>query len=640
MSKTIRLYQGASADSAQRLNAFPGRSLSEHSFDLMQAYVDRRTDPLLGAGQPGIVEGLQLIDHHSGTDTQLLLQPGSAVGGDGRAIRVFYPIELDWPSLLATYRELHPDEPETPNGFYFITVRRRVALVEDAELAKPCSRDQADPLRDSRIETYATLDLQYITALSELLSMSQRRAVNRLCVRHLQAPVFDSTTGAVPLAIARIDSGTPLWVDAIGGRFAAQPDAPYHTFAAHWDQVLNTLDSTSGTNAARGLLSAPGNLRSAALLSLANDLRASRVSTLSIAASPTATDIASTIRRSAISRALSDNATVSATLAPVEAPQNLRTLLGVDYMPAAGRFPETLIGDIAGSEAGETGEDWQRPQLHFDPRDLQIELLPVPASTAAGAVRRELTRGTIDLVHGQGDRLRVMVAVEDRDYRPELMDLPEIDFDLTDELYRRGQEAIEAEHTWALAHRELYQNLDRGLLDAAGEVTDSALALIKHTYLVPGYNTAESPDYPLLNEAQRTELGIPQAIAPAITPEDFFDDLGDAGKTRPYSNTHVQAPSDYQAAEFPGYEEDGLYRQSADLVAQLEWLEQSLEESYDLVDELNDFLQVQRLHLDSITTNFAALAGGVAGDGSGLRLMRWNNSLRFTPDVKTDTGEG
>jgi hypothetical protein len=636
MSKTIRLYQGAGSDSAQRLNAFPGRSLSEHSFDLMQAYVERRTDPLLGAGHPGIVEGLQLIDHHSGDSTQLLVQPGSAVGGDGRAIRVFYPIELDWPSLLAVYRELHPQEPETLDGFHFITVRRRVARVEDAALSSPCSRDQADPLRDSRIETYATLDLQFITALSELTAMSQRRAVNRLCVRHLREPVFDRTTGAVPLAIVRIDKGTPLWVDTVAGRFGAQPDAPYHTFAAHWNEVLNALDTNVGTSVSRKPLSLPGNLRAVSSLNIANDLRLTRTVELSRTLAP-ALPGNPAIRDVAISDALSDNPTIRDALTPVAAPRNLRTLLGVDYLPAAGRFPETLISEIAGSE---DGEDWQRPTLHFDARDLQVELLPVPASTVAGAVRRELTRGAIDLVHGQGDRLRIMVAVEDRDYRHDLLDLPEVDHDLADELFRRGQQAIEAEHTWALAHRELYQNLDRGLLDAGGEITDSALALIKHTYLIPGYATAESPDYPSLDEIQREALGIPPAIAAAITPDAFFDDLSGAGKSRPYSNTEVEAPADYQTPVFPGYQDDGLYRQSADLAAQVEWLEESLEESYDLVDELNDFLQVQRLHLDAITTNFAALAGGVAGDGSGLRLMRWNNALRFTPDVKTDTGEG
>jgi len=624
MSKPIVLHQAKGQDNPQRLNAFPGRSLSEHAFDLMQAYVDRRSDPLLDGGRPGIIEGLQLNTYNDGNKMQLHVQPGSAVGGDGRAIRVFYPIELDWQALMASHLQIQGAQAqETPHGFYFITVRRRVGFIEDAADALPCTRDELNPLRDSRIETFGTLDLQLISSSDWLMNMPRRRAINRLCVRHIQQSPFDADTGAVPLAIVRIEAGTPEWVDCTAGRLLAQPNAAYHAFAAHWEEMLLAFGNEK-ISALRQKLSAAGSINLGASLARLN--------------APTLNpDLLSAASRFSAGTTL-HAATADTEVAELDA--DLSTLLGVDYMPAAGRFPDGLISNIAGHDSG---EGWALPAMRFDPKDLQIEVLPVPAGTAFGVIDRELPRGVVDLVHVQGDRVRVMVAIEDRDYRPDLMDLPDVDHELMDELFLRAQEAIQAELDWALAHRELYQDLDRGLLDDE-QPTEEALALLKNTYLRPGYDHPEFPDYPSLPldtfAKQRKQLGIPEPIRPAITPEAYFADLKASQAGRPYSNTEPSEPDGYELPQFPGYEEDGLYRQSADLADDIEWLEASLEESFDLIDEFNDFLSVQRQHLDAITTNFAALAGGVAGDGSGLRLMRWNSSMKFKPAPKPPSNDG
>lgn len=627
MNKSIRLHAAVSDHSSQRLNAFPGRNLSEHAFDLMQVHIDQRIDPLLGNGYPGILEGLQLRSHHAGKQLQLHVQPGTAVGADGRAIRVFFPIELDWEALLNAHRHANADPEVRLHGLYFLTVRRMVGRVEDSPQARPCTRNQVDPLRDSRVETYATLDLQYITSLQSLMDMSQQRAVNRLCVRFLNEPIFDLDSGAVPLAIACIDNDTPQWIDTLGGHFLAQPDAAYHAFAAHWEGVLQALTEAQPEPVAKKALSLAGNILS-------------RRRTATLTGNPGVVDLAGI--RHPLFGALqpADSLEVSEMpLKEVSALSNtLRDLLGVDYMPAAGRFPDTLLGDIAGHQTGETAEDWALPELLFDARDLQVEMLPVPASTAFGVIHRELPRGALDLVHYQGDRLRIMVAVEDRDYRPDLMDLPEVDLDLIDDLFERAQNAIETEHDWATAHRELYNNLDSGLV-VDGEITDEALALLKNTYLVAGYSITGSPDYPALDEDQREQLGIPAAIGNALKPAQFFADLSKQGSSRPYTNTIPTPPDGYDLPTFEPSTEDGLYRQSADLATQIEQLEESLEQGHDLIDELNDFLSIQRQHLDAITTNFAALAGGVAGDGSGLRLMRWNGALNFIADTTPPTSE-
>jgi len=644
MTKPIRLHQAFSDQSSQRINAFPGRNLSEHAFNLMQAHVDQRIDPLLGNNIPGIVEGLQLTTHSAGKNLQMHVQPGTAIGADGRAIRVFFPIELDWDALISAHR-LANDEPEiSPDGFYFLTVRRMLGRVQDDPDARPCTRDQLDPLRDSRIETYATLDLQFITDLDSLRDMTQQRAVNHLCVRFLSEPVFNSRTGAVPLAIMFIDKGLPMWVDSIGGRFLAREEAPFHTFAAHWERVLESFDSVEPFEVAEKDLSPralipgmPSALASSARITSSDVLAEARLRAFADTRDLSHGGIRAVMPGDRITR----RALITG---ESELPRPLREVLGVDYMPAAGRFPDQLLADIAGQETGDGGDEWTLPQMMFNPRDLQIELLPIPASSALGVIRRELPRGVIDLNHHEGDRLRLMVAVEDSDYRADLMDLAEVDHALIDELYERAQSAMQAELDWAYANRALYADLDEQATDEDGNLTDEARLHFKNTYLVPAYSTQcgtlPYDDYPNLDETQRKALGVPAPVCPVRTPQAFLDDLRTQGGGRPYTNTDPSAPEDYEEPTFSEVGEPGLYRQSYKLSAEIEKLEEDLEGNHDLIDEINDFLSIQRQHLDSITTKFAALAGGVAGDGSGLRLMRWNGALRFEPKTaSTETSE-
>ena len=56
MAEPIRLRQVRGDSDNSRLNLFAGRHLSEHSFDLQQAYVDGRVAPLLGNRTPGILD--------------------------------------------------------------------------------------------------------------------------------------------------------------------------------------------------------------------------------------------------------------------------------------------------------------------------------------------------------------------------------------------------------------------------------------------------------------------------------------------------------------------------------------------------------------------------------------------------------
>jgi len=98
--------------------------------------------------------------------------------------------------------------------------------------------------------------------------------------------------------------------------------------------------------------------------------------------------------------------------------------------------------------------------------------------------------------------------------------------------------------------------------------------------------------------------------------------------------SHVQAPYRGRAVPpAPDLSSDGLLHQRAALQEQISALEGELAESFALLNEVGDYLGLQRQQLDALTLSFSALAGGVSGDGSGLKLMRWAQSGALTPDL-------
>jgi len=281
--------------------------------------------------------------------------------------------------------------------------------------------------------------------------------------------------------------------------------------------------------------------------------------------------------------------------------------LDLDHLPAAGPLPAALLRNPGGDPGGRPGE---RPALAFVPRDLQVELMPVPASTVSGMVARELPRGTVDLVSGRGDRVRLTLAVADPDYRPNLMDLPQPDLKLEQDLFARSQAAIDAWQAWKAQWLRLFHGLSAEqtqwvalpplpanegvfLSGLAARVSIDALVARRQTALQPG----EDLPHPYSDWKEN-----PRLAGRVVTPL--------AGS------------------------EPGLHRQRLDLLARIDALEGELEENYRLLNELTDYLGLQRQHLDAITISFSGLAGGVPGDGSGINLMRWTKHAEFQPKLQ------
>ncbi|MFM2069535.1 MAG: hypothetical protein RLZZ584_4444, partial [Pseudomonadota bacterium] len=75
----------------------------------------------------------------------------------------------------------------------------------------------------------------------------------------------------------------------------------------------------------------------------------------------------------------------------------------------------------------------------------------------------------------------------------------------------------------------------------------------------------------------------------------------------------------------------GLLALQAGLRKRIATLEADLATGYGLINEITDYLGLQRQHLYNLTVSFTALAGGVAGDGSGLNLTRWATTATLLP---------
>ena len=302
----------------------------------------------------------------------------------------------------------------------------------------------------------------------------------------------------------------------------------------------------------------------------------------------------------------------------------LSVLLDVDFLPAAGPLPSVLVKDLANSKTD---------KLAFNSLDLQVELAPVPASSVGAVIDRELPRGAVDLVHGSGDRIRMLLAIPDLEFRPWLLDLPQRDTALEDELFYRGKAAVQSWQQWRQQWQLLYDGLgsDQLKMVQAPELSyrpapchphDCRTELVKQRLVTMYGNKIEFP----------ASGGGDLAALKTLCDNGF-------APPEPYLS-HLLAPHDvknYTDGEPLSSPEEKLMLLREELNGSIRTLESDLDESYRLLNEMNDYLNLQRQHLDTLTISFSALAGGIAGDGSGSSMMRWNSSTAFDPTVQNST---
>lgn len=284
--------------------------------------------------------------------------------------------------------------------------------------------------------------------------------------------------------------------------------------------------------------------------------------------------------------------------------------LSLDYLPAAGQLPLALLQD----PAGEARIAWLPPHL-------RVDAVPVPDTVVADLVERNISRRVVDLTRVAGDRIRLLLAVPERDYRPNLLDVPKIDDRLAEDLYRYYMRAYDS---WA-AYRSQFDRL---------------------------YYPHTGAGIPLPDE-QVEALSLPQPVEQPVLPGRVIDDVIERAKQE--LGEPVPYPYDDRPL-LPGFftrwlqggnppdveppEEDGLVVQYAVGKVDLEALDNQIRMLRVRLGKTQDYLLLQRQQLDAQTVSLATLAGGVAGDGSGLQIARWMPYAKFSAPTEIAAESG
>lgn len=253
------------------------------------------------------------------------------------------------------------------------------------------------------------------------------------------------------------------------------------------------------------------------------------------------------------------------------------------WLPAAAELPAFLLTNPAGVNP--------LPRLDWFPVDAALELQALPASSVPMVLGASLRRAATAFDRLAGDRYRIGIVVPDAAYRDDLLALPRLDAELPDLLRRTG-------------------------ILARNAAVDSQIAWDR---LAAGFNTAANPD-----------VAVPPRPVLAEDPADVLAALGarawrskgaNADLDAPYSD-RWPAPSNDLPAErtAPANPQDGLLTQTAAEQALQGRLDEMLSDIDALLAMLDEEKKQQRGLVDALTIDLAQLAGGVAGDGSGLKI--------------------
>lgn len=284
--------------------------------------------------------------------------------------------------------------------------------------------------------------------------------------------------------------------------------------------------------------------------------------------------------------------------------------LRLDFLPAAGDLPLALLRDTAS----------RSPSVGWLPGHLAVDMVVVPQSSVRELIARHLPRRALDLRQSSAARLRLLLAVEQRDYRPDLLDYPETDPQLARDIYRYYMRAHDSWRDWKAQFNKLYFPLERDSLDPA---TLAALDL------PDAVNPPQGPRAfveQLIDQSRRDEDGN--------VAEQLEYPYSEGPPDLPAFYRHWEQQPEHGTAAPPEPEEDGLVIRYAIAEHKLEALDNQIRSLRARLEKTRDYLLLQRQQLDNQTVSLSALAGGVAGDGSGLQVARW---LPFTQMTRGDS---
>jgi len=199
--------------------------------------------------------------------------------------------------------------------------------------------------------------------------------------------------------------------------------------------------------------------------------------------------------------------------------------------------------------------------------------------------------------------------VNEPDYRNNLLDIPQTDSKLENDIFHFHMRAYDVWYQWRQQFDALY-------------------------YIKPSNSPVLDPD-------QFKNLDLPKPDAAPVLPLSIFEKLiaradkeqqdpQNPGRPYPYSKGPPALPVSYSnwlvngnPPVLPVPQDDGLVVQYAIALVELEAIENQIRATRSRMEKTRDFLLLQRQQLDTQTVALAALAGGVAGDGTGLKVARW-----------------
>ena len=284
--------------------------------------------------------------------------------------------------------------------------------------------------------------------------------------------------------------------------------------------------------------------------------------------------------------------------------------LHLDFLPSTGQLPLSWLQQPESTH----------PHLLWIPSHIGIDMIPVPEETVPELMNRHIARRVIDLRQPAGDKIRLLLAVNKTDYRNDLLDIPQTDSVLEEDIFRFYTRTYEAWLKWRKQFDLLYYCKP---LDQSSE------------------NDTNAPQHAVLDPVQLKNLGLPIPEHPPVPPLDVFDRMITQAEQEllepqttavpyPYNKGEPEFPAFYQEwlvdgnpLSVPVPDEDGLVVQYAVALVELEAIENQIRAFRSRVEKTRDFLLIQRQQLDSQTVALAALAGGVSGDGTGLQVSRW-----------------
>ena len=262
-------------------------------------------------------------------------------------------------------------------------------------------------------------------------------------------------------------------------------------------------------------------------------------------------------------------------------------------MPAAAELPAFLLERPEGVSP--------LPDLKWFPAGADEELQVIPAASLPVIMGTNLGRAPTGFDAVAGDHYRIGLVVSDEDYRPGLLQLPEVEQELVELLYRNARWCENA----TMASRNLLHSL-------AG-----------------GFEAPANPEIASVPELPQKPPSA-QAVLENLGDQDWQAKSADTqGLHAPYQSSWPAPPDDLPAEDAEQPVAKGLLAKYVEETETIDALSEMLEDIDDLLEMLESERKQQRGLVDTLTIDLARLAGGIAGDGSGIKLASAAREINF-----------